>query len=139
MHGRTLIAAMVIAGLGAFGQTEPPTIHITATLPGQSAETAANSVATPLEKEFSKIAGVRSLTSSSRRGETSIVIQFDPCRGIDTAAQDVQMAFGRAQSKLPREMSPPSLTKGDPSDPPIVYLPLTSPSLPLSQVERYAE
>jgi HAE1 family hydrophobic/amphiphilic exporter-1 len=117
-----------------------PTILVTANLPGASPETIASSVATPLEKEFSTIAGLDSMNSTSTLGNTQITLQFDLSRNIDAAAQDVQAAIARAQKQLPTDMpSPPSYRKVNPADQPILYLSLSSPSLPLSMVDEYAE
>jgi HAE1 family hydrophobic/amphiphilic exporter-1 len=97
-------------------------------------------VATPLEKEFSTIAGLDSMNSTSTLGNTQITLQFDLSRNIDAAAQDVQAAIARAQKQLPTDMpSPPSYRKVNPADQPILYLSLSSPSLPLSMVDEYAE
>ncbi|NWG01291.1 MAG: efflux RND transporter permease subunit [Syntrophaceae bacterium] len=117
-----------------------PTILVTANLPGASPETMASSVATPLEKEFSTIAGVDSMNSVSTLGTTQITLQFNLSRNIDAAAQDVQAAVARAQRQLPTDMpSPPSYRKVNPADQPILYLSLSSPTLPLSMVDEYAE
>ena len=100
----------------------------------------ASSVATPLEKEFSTIAGIESMTSTSSMGATSITIQFDLARNIDAAAQDVQAAISQAQQDLPTEMpSPPSFRKVNPAEQPILMLAAYSESLPLSKVDEYAE
>jgi multidrug efflux pump subunit AcrB len=142
---RSAIAAiLVIGGIVACRRlpaddppnADLPALNVIAALPGASAETVASSVATPLERQFSTIAGVRSMTSISRLGETSITIQFDPSRNIDAAARDVQAAIAKAQSAM---TSPPLLRKGDPADPPILYLTLTSETLPLSQLRELAE
>src|SRR4051794_33950858 len=117
-----------------------PTLQITATLPGGSPETMASSVATPLERQFSTIAGVDSMTSTSAQGITNITIQFTLSRNIDAAAQDVQAAIAAAQRLLPRDMpSPPSYKKVNPADSPILYLAITSPTLRLSDVNEYAD
>jgi HAE1 family hydrophobic/amphiphilic exporter-1 len=117
-----------------------PTILVTANLPGASPETMASSVATPLEKEFSTIAGLDSMNSTSSLGNTQITLQFNLSRNIDAAAQDVQAAIARAQKQLPTDMpSPPSYRKVNPADQPILYLSLSSPTLPLSMVDEYAE
>ncbi|HEY7543736.1 MAG TPA: efflux RND transporter permease subunit, partial [Blastocatellia bacterium] len=109
-------------------------------LPGASPDTMASSVATPLEKQFSTIAGIDNMTSTSAQGSTSIVIQFNLNRNIDAAAQDVQAAISRATRTLPPEMpSPPSYQKVNPADQAILYLALSSPTLPLSAVDEYAE
>jgi hydrophobic/amphiphilic exporter-1 (mainly G- bacteria), HAE1 family len=117
-----------------------PTISVSASLPGASPETMASSVATPLEQEFSTIAGIDSMTSSSGLGSTSITMQFNLDRDIDAAAQDVQAAISAAQRLLPREMpSPPSFRKVNPADSPILYISVYSPTLRLSDVNEYAE
>jgi len=117
-----------------------PTIQVSATLPGASAETMAAAVATPLEKQFSTIAALDSMTSSSFQGSTQITLQFSLDRKIDAAAQDVQAAISIAQPQLPPEMTtPPSYRKVNPADAPVFYVALTSPTLPLSTVDEYAE
>ncbi|MBI3455933.1 MAG: efflux RND transporter permease subunit [Candidatus Rokubacteria bacterium] len=117
-----------------------PTILVSASLPGASPETMASSVATPLERQFSTIAGIDSMTSTSGQGLTQITIQFSLDRPIDAAAQDVQAAISLAQRQLPPGMpSPPSYRKVNPADQPILYLALSSPTLPLSTVDEYAE
>jgi HAE1 family hydrophobic/amphiphilic exporter-1 len=117
-----------------------PTIQVNASLPGASPETMAASVATPLEKQFSTIAGVSSISSSNTQGFTSITLQFDLSRSIDAAAQDVQSMIARAQRSLPPGMpSPPSFQKVNPADAPVLFLTLSSPSLPLAQLDRYAQ
>ncbi len=117
-----------------------PTIQVTATLPGASPETMASAVATPLEKQFSTIAALDSMNSSSSQGITRITLQFRLERNIDDAAQDVQSAISSAQNTLPPNMpSPPSYRKVNPAAAPIFYLALTSSTLPLSAVDEYAE
>jgi HAE1 family hydrophobic/amphiphilic exporter-1 len=117
-----------------------PTIQVTASLPGASPETMASAVATPLEKQFSTIAGLDSMTSSSRLGTTQIVLQFNLSRNIDAAAQDVQAAISVAQGNLPDDMTnPPSFQKVNPADKPIIYFALTSPTLPLSDLDEYGQ
>ncbi|MGH9670222.1 MAG: efflux RND transporter permease subunit, partial [Terriglobales bacterium] len=117
-----------------------PTIQVSASLPGASPETMASAVATPLEKQFSTIAGVDSMTSSSSLGATSITLQFSLDRNIDAAAQDVQAMIAKAARDLPRDMpAPPSYQKVNPADQPVLYMALSSPTLPLSQVDEYAE
>src|SRR5512136_3423860 len=117
-----------------------PTVQVNANLPGASPETMAASVATPLEKQFSTIAGVTSISSSNSQGNTSITLQFDLSRSIDAAAQDVQSMIARAQRSLPPGMpSPPSFQKVNPADTPVLFLTLSSPTLPLSQLDRYAQ
>ncbi|HEY3352711.1 MAG TPA: efflux RND transporter permease subunit [Polyangia bacterium] len=117
-----------------------PTILVSAALPGANPDTMASSVATPLEKQFTTIAGISSMTSTSALGLTQITIQFDLARNIDAAGQDVQAAIARAAAQLPPNMpTPPSYQKVNPADQPILFLALTSPTLPLSQVDEYAE
>jgi HAE1 family hydrophobic/amphiphilic exporter-1 len=117
-----------------------PTIQVNAGLPGANPDTMAAAVATPLEKQFSTIPGVTQITSTSGQGNTSITLQFVLDRSIDAAAQDVQTAIARATRQLPPGMpSPPSYNKVNPSDSPIFYLTLSSATLPLSQVNEYAE
>ncbi|PWB61477.1 MAG: acriflavine resistance protein B [Deltaproteobacteria bacterium] len=117
-----------------------PTILVTANLPGASPETMASSVATPLEKQFSTIAGVDSMNSSSGLGLTQITLTFALDRNIDAAAQDVQAMITKAAPQLPPGMpTPPSYQKVNPADQPILYLALSSPTLPLSAVDEYAE
>jgi len=117
-----------------------PTIQVMAGLPGASPTTMASAVATPLEKQFSTIPGISLISSSSRQGSTSITLTFDLDRNIDAAAQDVQTGISRAARSLPPGMpTPPSYNKVNPSDSPVLFLTLSSPTLPLSQVDRYAE
>ncbi len=117
-----------------------PSILVFASLPGASPETMASSVATPLERQFSTIAGLDSMTSTNVLGGTQITLQFNLSRNIDGAAQDVQTAITQAASQLPQNMpSPPSFRKVNPADQPILYLALSSSTLPLSDVDEYAE
>ena len=117
-----------------------PTILVNASLPGATPETMASAVATVLEQQFSTIAGVDSMTSTSGTGSTQITLQFTLERNIDAAAQDVQAAIAAVQRRLPTDMpSPPSLRKTNPADQPIMYLAVSSPTLPLSVVDEYAE
>ncbi|MFZ1446257.1 MAG: efflux RND transporter permease subunit, partial [Candidatus Dechloromonas phosphoritropha] len=117
-----------------------PTIAVTANLPGASPETMAAAVATPLEGQFSTIAGLDSMTSTSAQGSTSITLQFSLDRNIDAAAQDVQSAISAALRKLPPNMpAPPSFRKVNPADSPIFYIAMSSTTLPLSLVNEYAE
>jgi HAE1 family hydrophobic/amphiphilic exporter-1 len=143
-----LMAAFLIFGLLAYRalpvselpNVDFPTISVTATLPGATPETMAASVATPLEGQFSTIAGLDSMTSVSALGNTQITLQFALDRNIDAAAQDVQSAIATALRRLPTEMStPPSFRKVNPADMPIFYLAMTSDTLPLSTVNEYAE
>jgi HAE1 family hydrophobic/amphiphilic exporter-1 len=117
-----------------------PTIEVGASLPGASPETVASAIATPLEKQFSTIAGIDSMTSSSSLGGTSITLQFDLSRNIDGAAQDVQAAISRASSQLPPNMpTPPTYNKVNPAVQPILYIAMGSKTLPPYTVDRYAE
>jgi hydrophobic/amphiphilic exporter-1 (mainly G- bacteria), HAE1 family len=117
-----------------------PTLQVTANLPGANPETMAAAVATPLEKQFSTIDGIDSMTSTSNRGTTNITLQFSLKRNLDSAALDVQTAISAAQRQLPAEMpTPPSFRKVNPADQPILYLALTSPTLPLYTLDEYGE
>src|SRR5690349_8832134 len=117
-----------------------PTINVNANLPGANPDTMANSVATPLEKQFSTISGVTSISSRNSQGSTNITLQFDLSRNIDAAAQDVQSMIARTARSLPVGMpSPPSYNKSDPSATPILFLTLNSKTLPLIQITQYAE
>ncbi|MCB2148656.1 MAG: efflux RND transporter permease subunit [Deltaproteobacteria bacterium] len=117
-----------------------PTIQVRASLPGASPETMASAVATPLERQLSTIAGIDSMSSTNGQGSTIITIQFTLERDIDAAAQDVQTAISQAARQLPREMpSPPSIRKVNPADASIFYIAMTSPTLPLSEVNEFAD
>src|SRR5664279_2725268 len=117
-----------------------PTIQITATLPGASPETMAASVASPIERQLSTIAGISSMTSSSSLGISQITIQFDLGRNIDGASLDVQTALAVAQRRLPVEMTtPPFFRKVNPGDFPVLYVSMRSDTMPLSAVDDYAE
>ncbi len=117
-----------------------PTLQVSASLPGASPETMASSVATPLEREFSTIAGIDSMSSVSLQGSSQITLQFALDRNIDAAAQDVQAAIARTASRLPPEMpSPPSYKKVNPADQPILFLAVSSPTLPLYEINEYAD
>ena len=143
-----LMAALLIFGLFGY-MTLPvselpnvdfPTIQVSASLPGADPETMASSVATPLESQFSTIAGISNMSSSSSQGSTSITIQFTLDRNLDAAAQDVQAAISAAGRHLPTNMpSPPTMRKVNPSDSPIIYIAMGSRSLPLQEVDKYAE
>jgi HAE1 family hydrophobic/amphiphilic exporter-1 len=145
----TLMTASIIA-FGVFGfrllpvsalpKVDFPTIAVTATLPGASADTMAASVAGPIERQLSTIAGISSTSSTSSQGTTAIVIQFDLNRNIDAAALDVQTALTIAQRRLPIEMTiPPSFRKVNPSDFAILFISLGSETLPLSTVNEYGD
>ena len=142
-----VMAGILIFGLVAYRQlpvsdlptVDYPTISVSASLPGASPETMASSVATPLEKQFSTIPGIEAMTSTSGQGSTQISLQFALSRDIDAAAQDVQAAISQAQRQLPQEMLPPSYRKVDPSSQPILYYALRTTTLPLPQLDEYAE
>jgi HAE1 family hydrophobic/amphiphilic exporter-1 len=117
-----------------------PTIQVAASLPGASPETMASAVATPLEKQFTTIAGLDNMNSSSSQGSTQITLQFNLSRNLDNAAQDVQSMIAAAARQLPPQMpAPPSYQKVNPADSPIMYLALTSATLPLSTLDEYGE
>jgi HAE1 family hydrophobic/amphiphilic exporter-1 len=145
----TLITASIIA-FGIFGfrllpvsalpKVDFPTISVTATLPGASADTMAASVAGIIERQLSTIAGISSMSSSSAQGATQITIQFDLNRNIDAAALDVQTALTIAQRRLPVEMTtPPSFRKVNPAEFPVLFVALSSATLPLSAVNEYGD
>jgi HAE1 family hydrophobic/amphiphilic exporter-1 len=116
-----------------------PTVQVRASLPGADPETMASAVATPLEKQFTTIAGIDSMTSSSSQGSTTIVLTFNLDRDIDAAAQDVQAAIAQTTRSLPADITPPSYQKVNPADDPILYLALTSKTLPLATLSEYGE
>ena len=143
-----LMGAIVAFGIVAYRQlpvsdlpnVDFPTLSVSANLPGASPETMAASVATPLERRFSTIAGLTQMSSSSTQGGTNITLQFDLSRDLDAAAQDVQAAIAAASRSLPDDMpSPPTYQKVNPADQPILYLALTSDTLPLSELDEYAQ
>src|ERR1700752_2162122 len=145
----TLITASLIV-FGIFGyrllavaalpRVDFPTIQVTASLPGASPETMAASVAGPIERQFSTISGISSMTSQSTLGQTQIPIQFDLNRDIDGAALDVQTALAVAARRLPVEMTtPPFFRKVNPGDFPILFISLNSPTLPMSTVDEYGQ
>ncbi len=149
---RPVMTALVMIGILFFGAVsytrlavsdlptvDFPTIQVNANLPGASPETMAAAVATPMEKQFSTIAGIDNMTSSSGLGSTSITIQFSLDRSIDAAAQDVQAAISQTLRSLPLGILPPSYRKVNPADQPILYLTLTSKTMPLSQLDEYGE
>jgi HAE1 family hydrophobic/amphiphilic exporter-1 len=150
---RPITTTLVMSGIVLFGiiayrelpvsdlpNVDYPTIQVTASLPGANPETMASSVATPLERQFSTIAGLSTVSSTSTLGSTQVTLQFDLSRDIDAAAQDVQTAISAAARQLPQGMpSQPTLKKVNPADQPIIYLRVSSPTLPLSQVNEYAD
>jgi len=117
-----------------------PVIQVSASLPGASPETMASAVATPLEKQFSTIDGLDVMSSSNLQGSTAITLQFNLEKSIDIAAQDVQAMISKTMRDLPADMpSPPSYTKVNPADQPILYVAMTSPTLPLYTLDYYAQ
>jgi HAE1 family hydrophobic/amphiphilic exporter-1 len=142
-----LMSAVVLFGLISFTALpvndlptiDFPTISVSASLPGANPSTMANAVATTLERQFATIAGISSMNSTSSLGATSITLQFDLTRDIDAAAQDVQTAIAAASRQLPAMPTPPTYRKVNPADSPILYLSLSSDSLPLYKVDEYAE
>ena len=143
-----LSASAVVAGIIAYGDLpiaalpsyDSPTITVSAVLPGASPETMASSVATPLERQFSTISGLSVISSTSTLGNTTITLEFEQDRDIDSASIDVQAALLRAQRALPTEMTtPPSYRKINPADAPILFLALTSPSMSLPDLNSFAE
>ncbi|MGE5296655.1 MAG: efflux RND transporter permease subunit [Solirubrobacterales bacterium] len=134
------ISAFVKLPMSDLPNVDFPTISVSGSLPGASPETMAAAVATPLEREFSTIAGIDSMLSSSALGSTSITLQFSLTRNIDAAAQDVQAAISRAVRNLPRDMpSPPTYRKVNPADQPILFLALTGSQIPLYRLSEYGE
>ncbi len=149
---RPITTTLVMLGIVIFGlmsyqllpisdlpKVDFPSIVVNANLPGASPETMASSVATPLEKQFSSIAGINSLNSTSSLGSTQVVMQFDLSRDIDSAAQDVESAINAAAGQLPPMPKPPTYHKTNPTAAPILYLYLYSDTLPISDVDEYAE
>lgn len=150
---RPIMTTLVMAGILIFGlmsyrslpisylpSVDYPTIQVSAARPGANPETMAASVARPLEKQFSSIAGLDSLNSTSTLGRTQITLQFELSRSIDDAAQDVEAAISAVSGQIANDLpNPPSYSKVNPADQPILYLYLKSPTLPLSQVDNYAQ
>ena len=149
---RPVMTTLVMVGILVFGITayrnlpvsdlptiDYPTISVSASLAGASPETMASSVATPLERQFSTIAGLDALTSTSGQGNTSITLQFTLDRDIDDAAADVQAAIAQTLRQLPQNMVPPSYSKVDPSQSPVLFFALTSATLPLSTLDEYGQ
>ena len=142
-----LMVALLVVGVGGFMNlsvnnlptVDFPTIQVMAALPGANPETMAAAVAAPLEKQFSAIQGIKSITSSSFQGSTRITLEFNLERDIDAAAQDVQTAIAAATRQLPRDMQMPSYWKANPADMPILMYALTSDTLPLSRLDEYAQ
>ncbi len=140
--------AVVLFGILAFRElpvaalpsVDYPTISVSAFVPGASPETMASTVATPLEREFSTIAGIQQMSSVNALGSTAITVQFTLDRKIDAAAQDVQAAIARASGRLPTSMPrPPSYQKVNPAEQPVLYLSMDSTTLPMYTVNEYAD
>src|SRR5438034_13648 len=149
---RPVMTTLVMLGILMFGvmayrllpvsnlpNVDFPTIQVNASLPGASPETMASAVATPLEKQFSTIAGVDQMTSSSSLGSTNITLQFTLDRNIDAAAQDIQAAISKTLRQLPTGIVPPSYQKVNPADQPIIYYAMSSSTLSLPELDEYAE
>ncbi len=143
-----LTAAILLAGgvsyyflpVAPIPQVEFPTISVRASLPGASPETLASAVATPLERQFGRIAGVTEMTSSSQLGSTSIALQFDLDRNIDAAARDVQAAINAAAGQLPSDLpSLPTYRKTNPADLPVYILAMWSDTIPIGRVYDVAD
>ncbi len=140
--------AVVMAGLvalkdipvAALPRYDTPVIQVSANLPGASPDTMASSVALPLEKQFSTIAGLTTISSTNTLGSSSVTLEFEASRNIDAAAVDVQAALFRAQRSLPAEMTtPPSYRKVNPADAPVLLVALQSPSMGMAELNEYAE
>ncbi|MGO9242773.1 MAG: efflux RND transporter permease subunit [Bryobacteraceae bacterium] len=137
LFGLVAYRALPVAALPS---VDYPTIQVTAALPGASPETMAASVATPLEREFSTLAGIQQMSSSSSQGATTVTVQFTLERNIDAAAQDIQAAISSAGGNLPPTMPrPPSYQKVNPAEEPVLFLTLSSSTLPMYTVDEYAE
>jgi HAE1 family hydrophobic/amphiphilic exporter-1 len=136
----TGIAAFPFLPVASLPQIDFPTIQVTATLSGASADTMASSVAAPLERQFAQISGITQMTSVSTLGATQVAIQFDLNKSIDSAAQDVQAAISIAGKTLPQGMTiPPNYRKINPADPPILVLGARSETLPLTSINDYLD
>src|SRR3954471_19660488 len=142
------MAAIALFGLVAYRSlpvsdlpnVDFPTLLVTASLPGASPDTMAASVATPLENQFSNIAGIESMTSINSLGSTQVTLEFDLNRSMDGAAIDIQSAITQASRQLPVGMpTPPTFARVNPSDQPILYLTLTSKEVPLWTLDEFAE
>jgi HAE1 family hydrophobic/amphiphilic exporter-1 len=150
---RPIATSLIMAGIAMFGviayralpvsdlpQVDYPTITVSASLPGANPDTMASAVATPLERQFTSIAGLDSMVSSSSQGNSSVTLQFDLSRDIDGATVDVETAIAEAMPLLPPGMpTPPSFRKVNPGDQAIISLFLTSPTMRLSDLDEYAE
>ncbi|MCF8147260.1 MAG: efflux RND transporter permease subunit [Sulfuritalea sp.] len=146
----TVLLNVAIVGAGVIGlqkipvaalpSYDTPIINVSASLPGANPETMASSVALPLEKQFQTVPGLKTISSTSTLGSTSLTLEFEEGRNIDAAAVDVQAALLRAQRSLPQDMtSPPAYRKVNPADAPVLLISLTSPSLTPADLQDYAE
>src|SRR5258706_7872891 len=142
------MAGVVLVGLlgsillptSALPPVDLPTIQVTAQYPGASPDVMASSVTTPLERQFGQISGLAQMTSQSSLGNSTIILQFNLDRDIDAAAQDIQAAINAASGVLPRAMpSPPTYSKVNPADTPILTLQISSETLPLEKVNDLAD
>ena len=149
---RPVMTILIMIGIVVFGivsyrslpvsdlpTVDYPTLHVGASLPGASPETMAATVATPLEKAFSAVAGIDEITSNSSLGSTNITLQFSLDRDIESAAQDVNAAISKTLPLLPPQILPPNYHKQNPSMAPILFIALTSNVLPLTELDEYAE
>jgi HAE1 family hydrophobic/amphiphilic exporter-1 len=141
-----LTASIIVFGILTYNRlavndlpaVDYPIIRVSASYPGANPETMANTIATPLEKQFTQIPGLELSTSTSSQGNTQITLQFDLSKGIDAAATDVQSAIQRASGQLPSDLpSPPTFTKTNPNDQPVMYVALTSDTLSDGELYRY--
>lgn len=150
---RPVMTTLVMAAIMLFGvlgytslpisnlpNVDFPTILVTSNLPGANAETMASAISIPLEKQFATIAGLNQMTSTSTLGQSQITLQFDPSRNMDGAALDVQAAITAASRQLPPQMTvPPTFAKVNPASQPVIYLAVSSTTLPMHQVDYYAQ
>jgi len=149
---RATTTTLLIAAISGFGllsyfslpvsnlpEVEYPTIRVSAELPGANPDSMASTVATPLESQFSTIPGIENMTSTSEVGETNITLQFNLNRSVDAAAQDVQAAISRAAGALPANMpAPPSYSKVNPAQSPILWLEMSSNTIAYDEFAKYA-
>ena len=134
------VAAWPLLPIAPLPQVDFPTIQVSANLPGASPETMASNVAQPLERQFSLIGGLTQMTSTSAQGNAQITLQFDLNRSIDAAAVDVQAAINAASGQLPGNLpTPPTFRKINPADSPILVLAVQSDTLPLTEVNDFAD
>ena len=143
-----VMASLLLAGffgyrqlpIAAIPRIDVPTITVTTQYAGASPDTMAISVAAPLERQFSTIAGVTAITSLNTEGNSQITLEFDLSRNIDAAALDVQSAISVAASRLPEDLpTPPSYRKVNPADTPVIFLALTSETAPSQDMNEFAD